>query len=132
MPDQKLESPFLGLKTAILPPFSLQLLQPLCFSRCNYCNHCAARFCGIFIRRWSSITALKCTTAPQAAHFLPHLLHLFHFSICPVSDPGGNDRYQSTRLPGSLSRWKAPPFTRFQPLSRLPQIILIQSIPMLP
>ena len=40
VPDQKLESPFLGWR-----------LQSFHLSLCSNCNHCAAAFCGIFIRR---------------------------------------------------------------------------------
>ena len=71
MPDQKLESPFLGLKTAILPPFSLQLLQSLC--------------CKILWHFYSAQVVYHCpemhhSPSPPtvATHFLPHFLHLFH------------------------------------------------------
>ena len=107
----KTRNPIFGSRPAITPHFSLQLLQSLC--------------CNILWHFYSAQVIYHC---PEMHHIPPPSLHYnppvfspisFIFSICsrPVSDLEGNGRFQSTRLQGSLLRWKVPLFIRLKPYS---------------
>ena len=105
---------------------------------CSYCNDflqqlqsfCCRILWHFYLAR-SSITALKCTTAPLHPQWSPIFSPISSiFSICsrPVSARGGNDQYQSTRLPGSPSRWRDHLFIRYKPSKITNGIIIVIAV----
>ena len=143
----KTRKPISRLKTAIIPPFSLQQLQSLCSSILwhfySKASHLSLPWNAPQPPSPSSTTILPFSppfpssfpfvlvqflawsTQLQGGHCsmylskLRNVFVLFAKCICPVSGLGGSDQYQFTQLQGSLLKWKAPLFIRYCCLTSL-------------